>query len=225
MNPDFGDQGPPRKKMEKGGGDEWLVTYSDVITLLMAFFVMMFSVSKVDPAQYEQIRSVIKQEVGKQPITEPFSTVYDQMEEVLEDISDKDKAKVQRIPNGVLLEFTSSVMFEPGSAKLKPEMKPLLKSFVSKIQALELKSYDVVIEGHTDPSPTGRKRYKSNWELSAMRAAATLHELVANGIDRANCQIRAFADTKPRKPNKDLAGEIIPENQVYNRRVVIMVQR
>ncbi len=215
----------PKRKVAQGGGDEWLVTYSDEITLLMAFFVMMFSISKVDPANFEHIRSIIKAEVGKQPVTQPFSTVYDQMKEVLEDISDKDKVKVQRIPKGILLEFTSSVMFAPGSARLKPEMHPVLKNVAAKINGLTMKSFSLVVEGHTDPSPTGRGKFRSNWDLSAMRATATLNVLLDEGVAKERCQVRAFADTRPIKPNHDLTGEPLPENAEANRRVVIRVER
>ena len=218
-------RGAPKRKVSEGRGDEWLITYSDVITLLMAFFVMMYAISDVDPAKFEHISSIIRAEVGKQPVTQPFSTVYDQMKEVLEDISDKEKVKVQRIPKGILLEFTSSVMFEPGSAKLKPEMLPLLKKVAAKIKALPMKAFNLVVEGHTDPSPTGRGKFKSNWDLSAMRATATLQVLLDAGVEKAGCQVRAFADTRPLKPNQDLSGEPIPEHAESNRRVVIRVER
>ena len=214
-----------KKKLPEGKSDEWLVTYSDVITLLMAFFVMMFSVSKVDPAEFEMIKTAMMEQVAKKPVAKPFNTLFDSMKEELSEGEAKNKVKIRRIPRGILLEFTSSVMFDPGSAILRPEMLPMLKKFATQIKNLPVKSYKVVIEGHTDPSPIKSPRFASNWELSALRATSTLRGLVDGGIDGKKVHVEAFADTRPKVPNFDLTGEPLPKNQGKNRRVVIRVER
>ena len=195
--------------------DEWLVTYSDVITLLMAFFVMMFSVSKVDPANFEMIKTAMTEHVAKMPVTKPFNTLFDNMKQELAEGEAKNQVKVRRIPRGILLEFTSAVMFDPGSATLRPEVLPTIKKFAGDIKGLSVKSYNVVIEGHTDSD--GSREY--NQKLSEVRSTMVREGLVQSYefITQGMVESIGYGEEHP------IVENISPENKALNRRIEIIV--
>src|SRR3546814_18980396 len=88
----------PKRSDEPSGEDEWLVTYSDAITLLMAFFVMLASVSKIDIPTFEQVQAGIQKDVGKQEnVQTPMFSLFHNHNSILEQAEvEKDQAEVSR---------------------------------------------------------------------------------------------------------------------------------
>ncbi|WP_420547287.1 OmpA/MotB family protein [Curvivirga sp.] len=217
-----------RKKqdVEEEDSEDWLATYADAITLLMAFFVMLVSFSKVDIPMFEQVQAGIKEYVGgqddptKTPIFELQSILSTSIEE--EDSLPPESVDVGFDDVGVVINFGSGSFFEDGSANLSDPAKLILKKIKRELQETPYDLFMVDIEGHTDSDPIADTSiYPSNWELSAARAASVVRYLISQGMDAYRMKASGYADTKPKVPEKDVMGNSLPENKAQNRRVSI----
>ena len=212
----------------------WMLTYGDIITLLMIFFVLMFSSSKLSEEKFDKVAQSINQSLnrpGPDPETEVPQTVtvpplqnaqrlLDQM------ISERDlsmEMTTTLTPSGLVIELSSNSFFESGSAVIKQSMVKSLEELSYIIQEFPTQDYQVDVEGHTDNVPISTAQFPSNWELSALRAINVAHIFESAGMPRERLAAIAYADTKPKQPNTDDAGNNIPENQAENRRVVVFV--
>lgn len=230
----------------------WLVTYGDMVTLLMAFFVLMYSASKVSEEKYEQVAQSIAQgfnspgpdaivEIASSESAESESTESESTEEVtvLSPLTNA-KAMLDQLieerdldgemttsftPTGLKIELSSSSFFGSGSADVKESMVPSLIELSEVLQSLPDGDYQVEVEGHTDNVPINTARFPSNWELSSLRAINVAHIFEDTGIQKDRLSAIAYADTRPEAPNTDVNGINIPENQAKNRRVVVHVTR
>ena len=212
----------------------WMLTYGDTITLLMIFFVLMFSSSKISEEKFDKVAQSIDESLnrpGPDPETDPTQTtaipplkraqtLLDQM------IKDRDlelEMETTLTPSGLMIELSSNSFFESGSADIKPTMIRSLEDLSQIIRDFPTEDYQVDVEGHTDNVPISTIQFPSNWELSALRAVNVAHIFEDSGMPRDRIAATAYADTKPKKPNTDEAGINIPENQAENRRVVVFI--
>ena len=214
--------GPP-VEADDPPGEDWLVTYADAITLLMAFFVMMFSISEPSPEKFDAVAdSIISELSGKDPIAKntPFQNMAKAMKAEESEDSDVNSTK-----QGTTFNFKSSKLFKPGSAKLLPAAIPVLDRVAQLISFMGITNYSVDVEGHTDDIPIRTQQYPSNWELSATRATNVVRFLISRGIEPERLRAIGFADTRPKVPHRDAEGQLIKKNLVENRRVTIRVER
>ena len=209
-----------------GAGDEsedWLVTYADAITLLMAFFVMLISFSKIDLPMFEEAAAGISEEVGKRDTTDrPIFSLLNILNSIVEDaeISTED-VESSFDDQGVVIEFASRSFFKSGSAQMLPKAEAILRDIAFKVSQPPYDFYFVDIEGHTDDIPIKTARFPSNWELSSVRASAVFRFLIDLSIAPERLKASGYADKRPNVPHRDIYGEVIPENQVKNRPVTI----
>lgn len=217
-----------RKRIDTDeGGDDWLMTYGDAVTLLMTFLVLMLSVSTIDQAKYEQVVESIKEKglnQDKQYVS-PFETLKQDLEKVSEQHNLKENMTVTRQPKGVTVELSSSSLYPVGSADIQQAAEAALQEVADSIKGFDYENYVVEIEGHTDNVAIHTDRYPSNWELSVHRATNIVRFLNAQGVPSKRMKAAGYADTRPKVPNEDATGNPIPENQAKNRRIVIHVVR
>ena len=211
-------QDPPEES------EDWISTYADAITLLLAFFVILVSFSKVNIPQFEAVQAGIKDQLGGSVDSErPIFSMMNQMQMILDNtpLQDPNATDVGYDDQGVVMEFATGSFFEPGSVELTAQAKTVLQRVK---RELELPPYDIFlidVEGHTDDSPVSSPYYPSNWELSAARAARVVRYFQELGFEPSWLKASGFGDTKPLVPNRSLDGEPIPENQARNRRITI----
>ena len=219
--------GPPPLDDDSGPSEEWITTYADAITLLMAFFVMMFSISEPSQEKYEEVAGgIIAAVSGKDAAqAKPFSTMLRQMQQTTTTMEISEKTEVKSTQKGVTFDFKSQGMFKPGSAELLPESVPVLDRVAQLITFMGITNYSVDVEGHTDDVPIRTAQYPSNWELSARRATNVVRFLASRGVKEDRLRAIGYAATKPKVAHRDAAGQPIPENQTINRRVVIRIER
>ena len=217
----------------------WLVTYGDMVTLLMAFFVLMFSAAKVSEEKYEQVAQSVAQgfnSPGPELIAEsasveavvqisPLTTAKDMLDQLIEERDLAGEMSTSFTPTGLKIELSSSSFFASGSADVKESMIGSLIELSSVLQSLPKGDYQVAVEGHTDNVPISTARFPSNWELSSLRAINVAHIFEDTGMQKERLSAIAYADTRPEAPNTDAEGINIPENQAKNRRVVVHVTR
>lgn len=214
----------------RDGGDQadeesWLMTYADMMTLLLTFFVLLYTFSDINVGKYEQMKSAISGEVLKKEAEKPFEEITKELKSLIEERKLEQAVSVETDPRGVKIELASSSLYELGSADIKKTMILIIKDVGISIQKLDIKDFLIEVEGHTDDVPIKSIRYESNWELSAHRATNVVKELIKSGLPANHLKASGFADSRPLVPNKDQNGVSIPVNQEKNRRVVIYVRR
>ncbi len=206
------------------GRDEsgWLITLSDIMMLLLTFFVMLFSASTTLDDSYLGMLRKIGDALGGKSLIERKAGP-DQFKKVNEDINKLiissnliRQVHLTSDTRGAVLYAEGDIFFDAGSALLKPDILRFLKRIAVIIRKTE---YKVIVEGHTDDQPTKNEHFPSNWELSSARASSVIRYF----IEQEKLYPRRFissgyAEFKPRYA-------LIPENRAKNRRVEIVIMR
>jgi chemotaxis protein MotB len=220
-----------------GGGLRWLVTYADMITLLMAFFIMMYSMSVMNLQKFNEvafsIRSgfgglltgkgvhLLSETEGKRVLH--IRNLPDHSAESIETkmnsyILLKDLQKdVQVYPDsrGMVISMAAeNLLFARGSAVMAPASRVLLDQVAGLV-----KNYanDIQVEGHTCNLPIATTQFPTNWELSAARASTVTRFLTEHGVPAGKLSAVGYADTRPLVPNDTEA------HRMRNRRVDIVL--
>lgn len=227
------------KEPEDEGPGEWLVTYADMVTLLLTFFVMLVAISSVNNERFEKIMHSIQYTLGagvapggrvgridvhkvrQRSLSTPTGA---ENEPLLEDIREtinqkdlKDSVSVVQQGNKVILRVKGQVLFPPASSAFDPKAKKVLNELAKII--IQHPEYRLDVGGHTDPRPISTPKFDSNWELSALRATAVLRYLVDQGVSPKRMTATGYADTDPIAPNTSL------ENMAKNRRVEFVLEK
>ncbi len=219
-----------KSKLKINNGEdsqEWLITYSDVVTLLLTLFVLLLSFSKIDLAKFEEVKSAIDKDlIKKEKTVTTFNALREQMVEIFNEYNLQNSVSVKLDPRGLKIELASNSLYDLGSAEIKPTMFPVLKKIAETVKSSPIKNYMIEVDGHTDNIPiTNSSKYESNWELSANRATNVVKYFIKLGIPPSRLRAAGYADTHPLVPNTDADGNPIPENQAKNRRVEIIIER
>ena len=213
---------PPPSEPEE---EDWLLTYADAITLLMAFFVLLYTVSDPNTEKFEAVTKGMVESLKGGSAPTPFTDLTKDLAQVQ---SESESSKVGATKRGLTFEFKSRKMFEPGSANIVPEgIKSLDR--VAQVVTFRLgkKNYTIEVEGHTDDTPISTPQFPSNWELSSARASAVVRFMISRGVPPTRMRAVGYADTRPKVgfPFHDKEGNPLPENREEGRRVVIRIER
>ena len=204
--------------------DNWLLTYSDAVTLLLAFFVLMLAVSTIDQSKFEYVVEALSHGTTGN-YSSPFDEVENKMLYVIKENNLQEQIQVERTAKGVNIDFSSAIFFNIGSEVLLDSAKVILAKIATILQEFEFKNYMIAVEGHTDNVPIRNTKIASNWELSALRASNTIRFLISEGVDSNHLKAIGYASTRPKVPNNDANGIPILSNQAKNRRVAIKIER
>ncbi|WP_147819880.1 OmpA/MotB family protein [Salidesulfovibrio onnuriiensis] len=217
-----------RQRQEQGN---WALSFADMMTLLLCFFVLMVTVSKVDPARYQTMSSIMSEamkgkaapaETAKDPAGEKRKNLFALQKELSRSIGQETEALSLKLrPDAVAINLKGAVFFKLGDATLTGRAKTILDRIVG---PLTEQQYELVIEGHSDNIPIHSDKYPSNWELSSARASSVARFFIARGFPKDDIKVMGLADTRPIAPNTDGAGAPLPDNQSRNRRVIILVK-
>ena len=216
--------------------DRWLVSYADFITLLFAFFVVMYSVSQVNENAYRELSETLgaafksrpgQSEMVPSPSEEaPLNTADSQLvstqelaqrvNAALSELIEAGQVSVQATDDWVEVSVNANLLFESGSATPSAEAE----SIFARISAL-LAPYTNAIEvsGHTDDRPINNQQFNNNWELSAARATSVVRLLSEQGIAPERLAATGYGEFHPVADNTTEAG------RAKNRRVVLHVAR
>lgn len=209
---------------EEASLDDWLVTYADMITLLMSFFIVVIGATHVDKSRFEQINAAIQSEIaGNVTIKTPLTKIKSDLDSMLRQEQKDKRVHIERKAEGIELEFASSSFYEPGTATIGASSMEMINKVTTALKNIDYYPFAVDIEGHTDDVPIHTVAYPSNWELSVNRATNIVKSMVESGIKPERLKAAGYADTKPKAPNLDSLGNPIPENRAMNRRVVVRI--
>ena len=199
--------------------DGWLVTYLDVITLVLVFFVVLltfadFTESEVDAEDPTPESPAEAVEPVPEPDSEPAPDAPDELAEALRLYDPVTGVEVISREDRITLNIGEQMLFESGEARLMDEGESVLADI-----AVTLEQFDhpVSVEGHTDNLPIATLAFPSNWELSAARAASVLRYLAGEGVSRERMRAVGYADTQP------VADNATEEGRARNRRVELVI--
>ncbi|MDB5047466.1 MAG: OmpA/MotB [Fibrobacteres bacterium] len=208
----------------EGVEEDWLMSYADMVTLLMAFFLAMLSVSHVDPVLFEQMKKGLRSDIGKdKDVKTPLGEIKHDLDSLLADQRKRGEVNIDLGRDGIIVEFSSSAIYDPGKADIGPSARANMDKVADAIQRIEYYKFAVDIEGHTDNIPINTLQFPSNWELSVSRATNIVKYLIGKGIPSERLKAAGYADTKPKVPNVDGDGKPISSNQAKNRRIVLKI--
>jgi chemotaxis protein MotB len=209
-----------------GGGLRWLLTYADMITLLLAFFIILYASSQVDARKYTDLVSSIRTAFGVPlpprpivrvgdggdkllPIPDMVGVLVQELTGRLEKEIAEGAVEIQRTKEGIVLRFREAVFFGLGRASLSGEAKAILDKMAPPLLNIP---NAIEVEGHTDSLPIRSPIFPSNWELSVGRATAVVRYLVeAHRFPPGRLAARGMADNRPLAPNDRTRGN--PRNR------------
>jgi chemotaxis protein MotB len=213
---------PSHAETDKGT-DIWLITLSDLLMLLVIFFVILFSVElqKHPPnvtARVEATENQMEKKVSTintDPSLGVSAAIEKDLIAALNRENGQQEVTVKRVADLVTLTFPERIVFDPGLARLKPSAQATLDKVASFIK--ERPDIIVEVQGHTDDRPINNTRYPSNWELSVDRATQVAKALMALGVDPSQFSVKGFGEYHSLNPNDS------DENRFNNRRVEIQL--
>jgi chemotaxis protein MotB len=222
--------------------ERWLISYADFITLLFAFFVVMYAISSVNIGKYKVFSDalgdafggagaapLINTQVPNLPIPNPalkrrnellrkekehMTKLAQDLLSTLAPLVKEGKVRVTQNSRGVSVEINASVLFDPGDARLTTESVEALRAVAS---LLKDDSHSVQVEGHTDNQPIKNVLFPSNWELSAVRASSVVRLFIDAGVAPSRLTAVGYSDNVP------VASNDTPAGRQRNRRVAVTI--
>ena len=218
------------KKEDKDVVPGYMGTFADMVTLLMAFFVLLYAMSDPDPGKFEDFGVAMQEAISGEELESEFEQLTENLQEIIDEQEISDKVEIELTPKGIEIQMEGKALFAGCSADILSDMEPVISSISNVITELldnsDYKGYMIEVEGHTDNlPPTTCPDFETNWELSAYRATGVVEQLLASGIQKEKIKAIAMADSAPLVPNMDENGKSISENQAKNRRVEIFINK
>lgn len=222
-----------------------MVSYADFITLLFAFFVVMYAISSVNEGKYRVLSESLvtafssatgglPQTAGTTSVNEPppatpgvtredrrsahthsMRGVADDILQAMAPLVKQGQVSIIETDRGVTVEINDSILFDRGQAILGNSASQAMRAVA---QVLAKTSFPIVIEGHTDNQPISTRQFPSNWELSAVRATTVLREFIAGGVSPTRLTAIGYGDQRPAADNDTAIG------RARNRRVTIQIE-
>lgn len=221
---------PERENLER-----WLLTYADLITLLLAFFIILYSMSKIDTEKFRAVSGAFRSVLHGTdlPSLPPSSRFADddggnngfklgdlvmlrrEIETKLEKLGLTNNIMATLDRRGLVIRVSESTFFDFGSADLRPEAMGVLDLIAGFL--LRIPNH-IRIEGHTDNVPIKTGKYPSNWELSVSRATVCIrYFIIKHGFRPERISALGYGEYRP------IASNETPDSRIKNRRVDIIV--
>ena len=226
---------------ESHGDERWVISYADLVTLLLGFFIILYSTSKVDADKFKMFafglgeafnvdvrsgqpggspihdggRGLLPGPLNSGTIDRDLVRVQSEVDARADGAGVGGQLIVTRQDDNIVIRLPNQLLFASASADIRPEAAPLLQVAASVIAELP---HQVRVEGHTDNVPVGTDRYPTNWELSSARATAVLRYLIEPGhVSPARTTATGYAEYRP------VASNNTPEGRAANRRADIVL--
>lgn len=219
--------------------ETWLIPYADMLTLLLALFIVMFAMSQVDKEKLKKTSEqfniifaggsgMLEQNASDQSNMSVISSnslleegkmneVKKTLEKEISSTGYADKIKVGLNKDGLEISIQDVVLFNSGEAAVLKEVSPLLTQISKMLSTLD---NNIKVTGHTDDKPISNEKFRSNWDLSAIRAINVMNFMVKTGeIHPQKLSIQAYGEYMPKFNN------LTEEGKAKNRRVEIFIIR
>jgi chemotaxis protein MotB len=221
----------PHKKHEHGNSERWLLTYADLITLLLGLFVILYAMSKIDAGKYAEIVSALNGVFGSPKgalagnaalLPSPNTALQTERQRIAQEIRSALDLDSQKLPiavteneRGVTVHIMEELLFPSGSADLKRASLNAMDTLAGILRRLP---NDLRVEGHTDNVPISTAQFPSNWHLSVARALNVGYYLILqHGLTQERVTIVGYSEYQPLEKNDT------PGHRAQNRRVDIVI--
>jgi chemotaxis protein MotB len=225
----------PNKHPEKDSSERWLLTYSDLITLLLIYFIVLFSMSSVNAEKFSELSKalsiIFSGQVGRSGVLDGGRSVIpgkqnlnpnkhmmnteEKIKRLIQKMGLQGKITTDQQMRGLVISVKDTVLFRQGSADMDSRAHDVVTAVGT---ILKDTPNSIRIEGHTDNVPIHTAKFYSNWELSTARATNVLHYLIeSSGISPERLSAAGYGEFRPAVPNNNDNGKAI------NRRVDIVV--
>lgn len=228
---------------KKQSSDRYLITYADLLSLLLGLFVILYTSSQLNAERFKAITEAFEntfQKVGRMPLIVGGDGVLDGTKNIIPepiipnfkngnlDIIESElkmrlqdfifKSNIEIFNDGKLLKIAmpERLLFQSGKAEIQSSGAVFLDTLTTLLIGLP---NQIMIDGHTDNVPINNFLYKSNWHLSSMRAANVCYKMVENGLQKTNLTIRGFGEQRPLESNLTIEGK------ARNRRVEVSISK
>lgn len=203
----------------RDGNDEgWLMSYADLITNLLLFFVVLVTAANLSKGKMQQIA----QSISGQANPASLESIQKEIDAKIAEKKLQEVVKTHLTDEGLELALNSGLVFDSGRADIRPDFEGVFKEMLGVVVPYSSK-YRFSVEGHTDSTPIAAGgMFPSNWELASARAIVVRTRLEETGIDRARTRIEGYADTKPLPP-EELVGLSPEQVAARHRRVVVRI--
>lgn len=235
------------KRTEHDNHDRWMISYADFVTLLFAFFVVMYAISSVNEEKYKTFSSSLNTAFALRPDVAPVGVVATQQDAVLKALVDKRTARLGEQQRKIQEQMKSladglsevmapmikqrtvsinqtrrGVVIDISASVLfrtgDANLQPGMLDVLRQVAAVLVKEeLSIEVEGHSDDIPIATAQFPSNWELSSARASSVVRALIDNGVPGKRLSVVGLASNQPLVPNDSA------ENRARNRRVLITI--
>ena len=219
----------------------WLITYADLMTLLLVFFILLYTLSYNEKETYKKAVETIKIKdkenlvslselikipgmLDRQITLEDVSGLKSREKSLFEDLtrftqssSEKENLSTRFLDGKIIISVNGKALFGSGSASLRPSAVPVFNELIDIFY--DYPDYSINIKGHTDNIPISTDIFPSNWELSAVRATTVLKYFISRGIGPDRLTATGYGDVLPLLPNTS------EENRTQNRRVEFVLEK
>ena len=216
------------EKSEKNQ-QNWLVTYADLFTILVAFFTLIVASSDIDERKFEAVRESFssafkndESQVKKEIVNK--KKIKEQIEKYITENNLEKTIILDENKRGLKMTFPSNAFFAIGSADIQETSKEILLNILNILNEIEYKSYKIAVEGHTDDVPINTEKFPSNWELSSARGGSVVNFMTSHNFDKYKIKVSGYADTRP----VEVVSENMTDSEKYiarskNRRIEIQL--
>ncbi|MFH1687341.1 MAG: flagellar motor protein MotB [bacterium] len=213
--------------------DRWLLTYADMITLLLAFFIVMYSMSQLDAKKFDRMAEALNGVLrGGESILNKFDdeqlaanhgllklgnlrVIQTQIQKQFKEMGKESDVQTEITERGLVVHIVESALFSQGSATLQPRAMEILDLIAQRTTGIP---NHIRVEGHTDDRPINTDRFPSNWELSSARATEVVRYFIDNhGLEPSRSSALGYGKFRPVRPNTSI------ENRARNRRVDVVI--
>lgn len=218
------------KKDPLNSAPNWMVTFGDMVTLILTFFVLLLSFAQVDANKFEMATSSLRGVLGalenqripffrdaQQPQVynllnqSPGATRVNDLNQKIKEMGMQNNVMVTGTENGVMIRMGDQVLFDEGKAEIIDTAKPILEVVA---ESMKNEAQRILVSGHTDNIPIHTEKFPSNWELSSARAVEVVRFLIDHaGINPRILAAAGYGEYSQLVPNNS------PENRQINRRV------
>ncbi|HCI13429.1 MAG: flagellar motor protein MotD [Gallionellales bacterium GWA2_60_142] len=235
------------KRYEHDNGDRWLISYADFVTLLFAFFVVMYSISSVNEEKYKTFGDALNSAFNKEGGASPNAASGPQEQQSMLFMADRQtvrlgeqqrriqahmkslSAGLSQVMSDLIDQRQVSINQTKRGVEIDISASALFRTGEATLQpgtldvlrqvasVLSKEELPIEVEGHTDDVPIATAQFPSNWELSSARASSVVRQLVESGVSAKRLAVVGLASNQP------LASNDTPEGRAKNRRVTITI--
>lgn len=197
--------------------DRWLISYADLVTLLLALFIVLYAASDHERARQiaAGFATIADGGNGVLPGSDGEKTERQRTEEgLMGNPLLMQKTKMRQTKDGLVISLSEAGFFAPGEAVIDAQADNVIYTIA---ESVKTSTASIRIEGHTDSTPIANAKFPSNWELSTARAASVLVRLTEKGIQPERLSAAGYAGFQP------VADNGSPEGRAQNRRVDVVI--